>query len=174
MLQLIGGSEGQAVPLVSVQKELILLKDDIYKGGADQEMLAGQTYVGVVNGLVGKAGQVSVRFLNGAQRTIKVKDLNTAQGYASLYCPGKVLRVAVNKLGRLCTKEKVIEACLASKPADCKTDKEVQLESFAARFSSSLAAGNLKIGDTVEATVQLVKEYGIIAQIKSENVDGEA
>ena len=44
-------------------------------------MSAGSTYVGVVNGIVGKAGHVSVRFMDGIQKSIKVKDLNTTQDY---------------------------------------------------------------------------------------------
>ena len=41
------------------------------------QLSQGATYVGVVNGVVGKAGQLSVRFMNGIQKIIKVKDLNT-------------------------------------------------------------------------------------------------
>jgi len=64
--------------------------------------------VGVVNGLSGKAGKVSVRFFNGVLKSIKVKDLNTTTDYQKVYTPGKVVRVAVNKLERLCTKLSVI------------------------------------------------------------------
>ena len=163
VLQMIGGGGSQQVPLVSVQRELVLLKDEIFKGSAEEQMTPGQTFVGVVNGLVGKAGQVGVRFLNGIQRTMKVKDLNVTQGYASVYSPGKVIRVAVNKSDRLCAKERVLEACLAARSTTSKSDKEVQFESFASRFLESQGGNTLKIGETVEATVQLVKDYGIIA-----------
>jgi hypothetical protein len=60
--------------------------------------------VGIVNGLHGSSGQVSVRFLNGMSKLLKVKDLNTTKEYAKTYTPGKIVRVAVNKLERLCTK----------------------------------------------------------------------
>ena len=98
-----------SIALVSSQEELIALKDEILSG--DKELTSGDTYIGVINGIIGKAGHVSVRFLNGIQKLIKVKDLNTTQDYKKIYTPGKVIRVAVNKLGRLCTKQKVIEAC---------------------------------------------------------------
>ena len=42
-----------------------------------------------------------------------MKDLNVTKDYQKVYYPGKVIRVGVNKLDRLCTKQKVIEACLA-------------------------------------------------------------
>ena len=41
-----------------------------------KELTQGQSYVGVVNGVIGKAGQISVMFRNGIKKTIKVKDLN--------------------------------------------------------------------------------------------------
>jgi len=84
----------------------------------------------VVNGIVGKAGQVSIRFLNGIQKTIKVKDLNTTKDYQKVYHPGKVVRLAVNKLDRLCAKSKVIESCLAAQGKSTEIDKEVQIKSF--------------------------------------------
>lgn len=174
VLQMIGGSEGQQVPVVSIHQELILLKDQLYNSDKDGELSAGKSYIGVVNGVGGKAGQVSVRFMNGTQKSIKAKDLNSTQNISGTYCAGKPIRVAVNKLGRLCTKELVIESCLAAQPTGSKSDKEVQLESFAARFSSNLSSYSLKIGDVVEATVQLVKDYGIIGQINSENEKGES
>ena len=39
-------------------------------------MSQGENYIGIVNGISGKANHVSVRFLNGITRSIKVKDLN--------------------------------------------------------------------------------------------------
>jgi len=63
--------------------------------------------------------------MNGIQKAMKVKDLNVTQDYKKLYPPGKVIRVAVNKLDRLCTKEKVIQACLAAQGRDGKEDKIV-------------------------------------------------
>lgn len=102
-----------------------MLKDEMKAAGADALSSPGQSYVGVTSGLVGKAGQLGVKFLNGIQRSIKVKDLNTTQSYSTIYYPGKVVRVATNKQGRLGTKEKVIDACLASQPARPLSDKEV-------------------------------------------------
>lgn len=65
--------------------------------------------------------------MNGVLKTIKAKDLNSTSNIQGTYQPGKPVRVAVNKLGRLCTKESVIESCLAAKKADkdAKTDKEI-------------------------------------------------
>lgn len=174
VLQMVGGSEGQQLPLVSVQQELILLKEQIYDADRDGEMTAGKTFVGVVNGAAGKAGQVTVRFMNGVQKAIKAKDLNSTQNISGTYYPGKPIRVAVNKLGRLCTKESVIEPCLAGQQgAGGKSDKEVQLDTFVHQFSTSVSSCPLKIGDVVEATVQLVKDYGIIGQIATEGEQGE-
>jgi len=66
------------IPVISLQPELIALKDDILRQASSTEQLSqGATYVGVVNGVVGKAGLLSVRFMNGIQKTIKVKDLNS-------------------------------------------------------------------------------------------------
>lgn len=95
-----------SLPVVSIQPELIALKKEIpcNPKGTELKLSSGQTYIGVCNGLQGKAGHVSVRFFNGVSRSIKVKDLNTTSEYAKIYTPGKVLRVAVNKLERLCTK----------------------------------------------------------------------
>ena len=93
----------------------------------NKELSPGSTYVGVVNGIVGKASHVSVRFMDGIQKSIKVKDLNTTVDYTTIYYPGKVVRVAVNKLERLCTKSKVLGACMASKSKKALSDKEVQI-----------------------------------------------
>lgn len=109
-------------------------------------MRAGSSYVGVVNGIVGKAGHVSVRFMDGIQKSMKVKDLNTTQDYKSIYYPGKVIRVAVNKLERLCTKSKVIEACLAGQPKTALCDKEVQIKSFSEAYAQSIQDTGLNVG----------------------------
>ena len=63
------------IPVVSIQPELIALKDEIIDNNS-KELSQGASYVGVVNGVVGKAGQISVMFSNGIKKTIKVKDLN--------------------------------------------------------------------------------------------------
>lgn len=131
-----------------------------------EELPSGSTYIGVVNGIVGKSGAVSVRFMGGQQKIIKVKDLNVTQEYKKVYAIGKVVRVAVNKLGRLCTKAKVIEACVESTEAD----KVLQINSFCKQFSSNLKEMGVKLGQEIEASVQLVKDYGIIVQIEGENV----
>lgn len=162
------------MPLVSIQQELILLKDQIYNVDRDGEMTSGKTFVGVVNGMAGKASQVTVRFMNGVQKAIKAKDLNSVQNISNTYSPGKPIRVAVNKLGRLCTKESVIEPCLSGQGSGGKSDKEVQLDTFVDHFSTNLSSCPLKIGDVVEATVQLVKDYGVISQITTENEQGES
>jgi len=116
----------------------------------------------VVNGLTGKAGQVSVRFLDGEKKSIKVKDLNTTKDYQKVYVPGKVIRVAVNKLERLCTKEKVIEACLVQAGKSSEADMQALTSAFAGQFARSIAK---PIGQEVQAEIQLVKDYGLIAQI---------
>lgn len=51
---------------------------------------------------------VMIRFLNGLKKLILVKDLETVQNFPEIYKPGKVVRVALNKLGRLCLKDNVI------------------------------------------------------------------
>lgn len=63
----------------------------------------------------------------------------------------------------------MIDACLASRPASQRTDKEIQISSFAKAFAESIHDCQLKIGQKVEAQIQLVKDYGIIAQIKSDD-----
>lgn len=73
------------------------------------------SHVGICNGLVGKGGQVGVRFFNGISKTIKVKDLNQTVNYNKIYTPGQLLRVAVNKLDRLCTKQTVVEMAITQK-----------------------------------------------------------
>lgn len=56
----------KSLPVISIQPELIYLKDDILKKEDNQaELPQSATYVGVVNGIVGKAGLLSVRFFNG-------------------------------------------------------------------------------------------------------------
>jgi predicted RNA-binding protein with RPS1 domain len=104
------------IPIVSIQPELIELKEEMTL--KTEELTSGSTYIGVVNGIVGKSGAISVRFMGGKQKIVKVKDLNTTQEYKKIYAIGKVIRVAVNKLGRLCTKSKVIDACVESTEAD--------------------------------------------------------
>lgn len=102
------------VPLIAIQPELLNLKDSIPRpSDLKEELVSGQSYVGVVRE-VSKGGQVRVMFLGGATASIKVKDLNKVDNYQGVYSPGKVIRVAVNKLGRLCTKEKVIRSCLTA------------------------------------------------------------
>lgn len=44
-------------------------------------MSQGESYVGIVNGVSGITGHVSVRFMNGITKSIKVKDLNVTQNY---------------------------------------------------------------------------------------------
>jgi hypothetical protein len=68
--------------------------------------------------------------------------LNTTKDYKKIYTLGKVIRVAVNKLGRLCTKAKVIEACLD----DLETDKRAQISSLSQQLSTSLKAMSLSLG----------------------------
>jgi len=63
------------IPVISLQPELIALKDEILDNNS-KELSQGASYVGIVNGVVGKAGQLSVMFKNGIKKTIKVKDLN--------------------------------------------------------------------------------------------------
>jgi len=135
--------------VISLQPELIELKGDILrKDGQDEtgELRQGSTYVGIVNGVVGKAGQISVRFMDGIQKLIKVKDLNTTQDYQRVYYPGKVIRVGVNKLDRLCTKQKVIEACLTLQGKSSTQDKLIQISSFCKQYAQSIKQSGLQIG----------------------------
>ena len=102
---------------------------------------------------MGKAGLVSVRFYAGIKHAIKVKDLNTTQDYKKIYYPGKVIRVAVNKLGRLCTKEIVIEACLAAKSLTSEDDKKAQIKGFSSQYQETIKDLGLQPGDEVEGEV---------------------
>jgi len=103
--------------------------------------------------------------MNGVQKSIKVKDLNVTQDYKKVYYPGKVIRVAVNKLDRLCTKQKVIEACLTAQGKSADKDKIVQISSFAKQYSTGIENSGLQIGSEIQAEVQLVKDYCIIAKL---------
>ena len=87
-----------------------------------------------------------------------MKDLNTTNDYKKIYTPGKVIRVAVNKLGRLCTKSQVINACTDS----TEEDKRIQINTFCQKFSKNLKEMGVKLGQEIDAQVQLVKDYGII------------
>jgi len=98
-------------------------------------MAPGSTYIGIINGLSGKAGQVSVRFLDGVSKSLKVKDLNSTKDYQKIYRPGKVIRVAVNKLERLCTKEKVIEMCLVQSNRSVESDQIAQISAFGEQYA---------------------------------------
>ena len=97
------------LPVISIQTELLALKSCFTK--VEGDLTSGQTMVGIVNGIQGSRSTLSVKFMGGSSRQIKVKDLNNISNYSKVYRPGNVIRVAVNKLGRLCTKEKVVEAC---------------------------------------------------------------
>ena len=95
------------LPIVSFQTTLIAKSDQIYNP-KDGEMIQGKVYTGVVNGIVGSAGHVSVSFLSGTTKSIKVKDLDLIENYKEFHYPGRVIQVALNKLDRLCTKSKVL------------------------------------------------------------------
>lgn len=94
-----------------------------------------------------------------------MKDLNTTDDYKKLYYPGKVIRVAVNKLGRLSTKAIVVEACLTAKGTSSENDKKAQIKGFSEQYQESIKGLGIKQGEEVEAEVQLVKEYGVIVKI---------
>lgn len=156
------------IPIISTQPELIALKDEIpTKQSLEEKMASGSTFIGYVNGIVGQSGHVSVRFLDGAAKSIKVKDLNTTANYQSIYQLGKVVRVAVNKLDRLCTKEKVIQACLANSRGSTENDMKVKTQAFCSQFANGIEASGIQLGQGVEAEVQLIKEYGLIAQLST-------
>jgi len=110
---------------------------------------------------------VSVRFFDGVSRSMKVKDLNVTKDYQKVYKPGKVIRVAVNKLERLCTKQLVIEACLSQANKSAQNELMSQVGAFAQQYHQSLEqAAPLKVGEQVEAEVQLIKDYGLIVTLK--------
>jgi hypothetical protein len=50
------------IPLISIQPELIELKDSIL---SQDELALSSSYIGVVNGIIGQSGAVGVRFMNG-------------------------------------------------------------------------------------------------------------
>lgn len=162
------------LPVISIQAELIALKENIPCNPKEElNFTSGKSMIGICNGLQGKSGQVGVRFFNGVTKTIKVKDLNTVSNYQKIYTPGKVLRVAVNKLERLCTKQQVIDSAMT---AEAKlTDLKAQVTAFSSQFSNGfkITAGedeeetiDSPIGKVVTAEVQLIKDYGLICQIE--------
>jgi len=95
-----------SIPIVSLQTELIALKDQASPGKDDFN--PGATFLGVVSSTA--QNKVRVSFIGGVSKSIKVKDLNNAETWREVYTVGKVVRVAVNKLERICTKEKVLAA----------------------------------------------------------------
>ena len=82
-------------------------------------------------------------FRNGIKKTIKVKDLNLTQDYKKVYYPGKVIRVGVNKLERLCTKQKVIEACLTAKGKATNEDQIIKISSFCKQYIQNIESSGL-------------------------------
>ena len=100
--------------------------------------------------MMSSSGAISVRFLDGAQKAIKVKDLNATKDYQKVYHPGKVIRVGVNKLERLCTKNKVINACLAKAGKTPETDMQAAISALGDQIEND---ATLKIGQLVEAEV---------------------
>ena len=108
-----------SLPVISIQHELLALKESFTK--VDGGFISGQSMLAIVNGVQSSNSTLAVMFLGGQCRNIKVKDLNTVSNYSKIYKPGNVIRVAVNKLGRLCTKEKVINACSKDSASDQNT-----------------------------------------------------
>jgi hypothetical protein len=82
-------------------KETIPTKSETISNEGDNRV-----FTGIVNEC--NKGGVQIRFLNGLMRQVLVKDLETVQNFPTIYTPGKVVRVALNKLGRLTMKESVI------------------------------------------------------------------
>ena len=95
------------IPIVTLHQELIDLKDQA--SPSKDDFNAGSTFVGVVSST--SDAKLKVAFMNGVTKPIKVKDLNRVEDWQKVYKIGKVVRVAVNKVDRLCTKEKVLLAC---------------------------------------------------------------
>ena len=46
----------------------------------------------------------------------------------------------------------------------------MQINTFCSKFSKNLKEMGVKLGQEIDAQVQLVKDYGIITQIEGENV----
>lgn len=139
------------IPIVTLHQELMDLKDQA--SPSKDDFNAGSTFVGVVSS--NSDAKLKVAFMNGVTKPIKVKDLNKVDDWQKVYKIGKVVRVAVNKVDRLCTKEKVLMACGQS-----QKDKEVQISALCEQYVTSSL-----IGDVVETEVQLVKDYGVIVKI---------
>jgi len=86
---------------------LISLKEQIPKSNTDLNNEGeNRVFTGIVNDC-NKNGVV-IRFLDGLKKLVIVKDLETVQNFPEVYQVGKVVRVALNKLGRLCLKDNVI------------------------------------------------------------------
>lgn len=139
------------IPVVTLHHELMSLKDQM--SPSKDDFNAGSTFVGVVSST--SEAKLKVAFMNGVTKTVKVKDLNRVDDWQKVYKIGQVIRVAVNKVDRLCTKEKVLAACGHS-----QKDKEVQISALCEQYVTSSLIGNV-----VEAEVQLVKDYGVIVKI---------
>jgi len=106
---------------------------------------------------------VTVRFLNGLTKLISVKDLETTQDKEKYYSVGQVVCVAQNKKGRFSLKSTVVnKADTTNHTSSLKT----QVEAFDKLFKAGTEKCSVKIGEKVTATVQLVKDYGLILAIK--------
>lgn len=96
--------QDDALPIVSVQHDLLSLKEHIPK---DQDDISNfESLVGLISS-VDRRG-VTLRFLNGIKKLVLVKDLETVQDFLTIYKVGKVVRAAKNKLDRLTLKQSVI------------------------------------------------------------------
>lgn len=80
------------------------------------------------------------------------------------------MRTGKNKLGRLTLKQRVI---YYGQPQLMAKDKELQITKYYEDFEKCLSHHDLKIGQKIEATVQLIKDYGLILALpKYPNLTG--
>jgi len=159
------------MPIVSANPEFIALKDDCPHEAASVMYSQGTgRFVGLVDSVDAKLG-VTVRFFNDVTKLVSVKDLETTQNLSANYPIGKVVRAAFNKVGRLSLKQAVINS---SDQNVAQADKLVQVKTFGQLASNAQKSLGVKIGMTVDATVQLVKDYGLILEINDlEGADSE-
>lgn len=94
------------IPVITSMNELISHKEEIPKSNEEMSSESKRSSIGFISE-VNKKG-VTVRFLAGLKKLVLIKDLETTSNFSSIYKIGQVVRVAKNKLDRLCLKNKVV------------------------------------------------------------------
>ena len=93
---------------------------------------------------------------------ISIKDLETTEKMTETYPIGRVVRTAFNTKDRLCLKRIVVNAVDSESN---KRDSFALIKSFGKLSQAAVSSLKIKIGMAVKATVQLIKDYGLILQV---------